>query len=69
MNKTKLTPQQIELLDNLIAMTIEPALQEDVCIPDMSDMKEDHPDYDQVWEDRVNVLYVEALTYLKNNLY
>ena len=69
MNKTKLTPQQIELLDNLITMTIEPALQEDICIPDMSDMKEDHPDYDQVWEDRVNVLYVEALTYLKNNLH
>ena len=67
--KTKLTPQQIEQLDNLIAYTIIPALQEDVCIADMSDMKADHPDYDQVWEDRVNVLYGEALTYLKNNLH
>ena len=66
--KTKLTQAQMELLDNLIIQTIEPALQEDVCIPDMGDMKEEHPDYDQVWEDRVNVLYVEALNYLKNNL-
>ena len=66
--KTKLTPAQLERLDNLIIQTIEPALMEDVCIPNMDDMKEDHPDYDQVWEDRMNVLYVEALNYLRNNL-
>ena len=65
---TKLTDAQKQQIDDLIANTILPALQEDVCIADMSDMKADHPDHDQVWEDRVNVLYVEALNYLKNNL-
>lgn len=66
--KTKLTQAQMELIDNLIIQTIEPALQEDVCIPDMDDIKEDDSSYDDVHEDRINVLYVEALNYLKNNL-
>ena len=68
--KTKLTSEQIEQLDNLISETILPALQEDVCLPDMSDMfmEEDQEDFDNVYEDRTNVLYVEALNYIKNNL-
>ncbi len=66
--KTKLTSEQIEQLDNLISETILPALQEDVCLPDMSDMEEDQEDFDNVYEDRSNVLYVEALNYIKNNL-
>ena len=66
----KLTQDQIKQLDNLISQTILPALYEDVCVdPDMSDMVEDHPSYDDTYEDRLNVLYVEALTYLKNNLH
>jgi hypothetical protein len=66
--KTKLSQSQIDQLNHLLEFTILPALQEDVCNPDMSDMKEDDDNYDNVWEDRMNVLYVEALNYLKNNL-
>jgi hypothetical protein len=69
MNKTKLTEEQKQLIDDLIGNTILPALQEDICIPDMENMSQEHPDYDQIWEDRVEVLYGEALTYLKNNLH
>jgi len=66
---TKLTDTQKQQIDDLIANTILPALTEDgICDPNMSDMKEDHPSYDDVYEDRTNVLYLEALTYLKNNL-
>ena len=70
MNKPKLSDAQKQQIDDLISETILPALcnEDGVCDPDMSDMKEDHPDYDQVWEDRMTVLYLEALTYLKNNL-
>ena len=67
--KTKLTPEQIEQLDNLISETILPALQEDICLPNMEDMEEDQPGFDDTFEDRSNVLYVEALNYLKNNLF
>lgn len=66
--RTKLTDEQKQQLDDLITSTILPALQEDICIPGMEDMEEDHPDYDNVWEDRMNVLYGEALNYLKNNI-
>ena len=67
---TKLTQNQIDQLDNLISQTIIPALYEDVCVdPDMSDMVEDHPCFDDTYQDRLNVLYVEALTYIKNNLH
>ena len=67
--KTKLTPEQIEQLDQLISETILPALQEDICLPNMEDMDEEHPCFDDNYEDRSNVLFVEALNYLKNNLF
>jgi len=68
--KTKLSTEQLEQLDNLISQTILPALCEDVCVdPDMSDMVEDHPCFNDTYEDRMNDLYVEALNYLKNNLH
>jgi hypothetical protein len=66
---TKLSQEQIEKLDDLIAYTIIPALQEDVCIPNMEDMDEEHPAFDDTFEDRSNVLFVEALNYIKNNLF
>jgi len=67
---TKLTQNQIDQLDNLISNTIIAGIYEDICIdPDMSDMSEDHPAYDSEYENRLNVLYVEALTYIKNNLH
>jgi hypothetical protein len=65
---TKLSQEQIEKLDDLIAYTIIPALQEDVCIPNMENMDEEHPCFDDTYEDRSNVLFVEAKNYLKNNL-
>ena len=66
--KTKLTHEQLEQLDNLIAETILPALYEDgICEPDMEDVEDN--ENDDVYEDRKNVLYVEALNYLKNNLH
>ena len=67
--KAKLSDEQKQQIDDLISETILPALCEDgICEPDMSDIDEDHPTYDDVYEDRMNVLYVEALNYLKNNL-
>jgi hypothetical protein len=66
--KTQLSQDQIDKLDHLIEFTILPALQEDICNPDMKDMKEDDDNYENVWEDRMNVLYVEALKYLRNNI-
>jgi len=42
--------------------------EDGICEPNMSDVKEDHPEYDDVYEDRMNVLYLEALNYLKNNI-
>ena len=69
MKKPQLTQDQIEQLDNLISETILHALQEDgICEPDMSDMDEEHPSYDNEYEDRMNVLYAEAIKYLKNNI-
>jgi len=65
--KTKLSTEQLKQLDDLIAETILPALYEDgICEPDMSDVEDN--ENDDVYEDRKNVLYTEALNYLKNNL-
>lgn len=66
--KTKLNQTQIDQLNHLLEFTILPALQEDVCIPDMSDMNGEDESYDHAYDDRTQVLYVEALNYLKNNL-
>jgi hypothetical protein len=63
---TKLTDAQKQQLDDLIEHTILPALYEDVCEPDMEGVEDN--ENDDVYEDRKNVLYVEALNYLKNNL-
>ena len=68
MNKTKLNQTQIDQLNHLLEFTILPALQEDICNPDMSDMNEEDENYDHAYDDRTQVLYVEALNYLKNNL-
>ena len=69
---TKLTDTQKQQIDDLIVNTILPALQEDVCIPDMSDMEQEEElplTYDAVYDDRLDVLFGEALNYLKNNLH
>jgi hypothetical protein len=63
---TKLSQEQIEKLDDLIAYTIIPALQEDVCIPNMEGVSEEG--YTYVFEDRTLALFNEAKNYLKNNL-
>jgi hypothetical protein len=65
---TKLTDAQKQQIDDLITQTILPALCEDICIADMSDVSKSNSDWDDICEDRMNVLYVEALNYLKNNL-
>jgi hypothetical protein len=63
---TKLTDAQKQQLDDLIEHTILPALYEDICEPDMEGVEDN--ENDDIYEDRKNVLYVEALNYLKNNL-
>jgi hypothetical protein len=65
---TKLNDAQKQRIDDLITQTILPALCEDICIADMSDVSKNNSDWDDICEDRMNVLYVEALNYLKNNL-
>ena len=65
---TKLSDAQKQRIDDLITQTILPALCEDICIADMSDVSKNNSDWDDICEDRMNVLYVEALNYLKNNL-
>ncbi len=64
--RTKLSQEQIGLLDKLIEDTIIPALQEKICIPDMKDVSEEG--YPYVFDDRSHTLYREALTYLRNNI-
>ena len=64
----KLTDAQKQQIDDLITQTILPALCEDICIADMSDVSKNNSDWDDICEDRWKVLYVEALNYLKNNL-
>lgn len=67
--RIQLSDAQRQQLDDLITNTIIPALCDDgICEPDMDDTQEDHPAYDDVYEDRMNVLYAEALKYLRNNL-
>ena len=69
---TKLTLDQEARLNDLIAYTILPALQEDICIPDMSDMEQEEelpPTYDETYSERVDILMNQALVYLKNNLH
>ena len=67
MKTPQLSDKQIEQLDNLIEFTILQALYEDgICDPDMSDVKDE--DYDDVYQNRKEALYNQALTYLKNNL-
>ena len=69
MKLIQLTEEQIEQLDNLIHETILPALREDgICEPDMSDIHEDEPVYDNVWLDRSEKLIEEAIAYLKENI-
>ena len=63
-----LSREQLKQLDDLIEQTILPALQEDVCIANMDDVPKSDPNWEEICEDRTAVLYVEALTYLKNNL-
>jgi hypothetical protein len=65
---TKLTDTQKRQIDDLIEHTILPALQEDVCVANMDDVPKSNSNWDDICEDRMNVLYVEALNYLKNNL-
>ena len=73
MKRIKLNEEQIEKINNLIEFTILPALlEDDICEPDMGDVEdidEEETRYDDVYEDRKNVLYAEALNYLKNNLH
>ena len=65
---TKLNDAQKQRIDDLITQTILPALCEDICIADMSDVSKNNSNWDDICEDRMNVLYVEALNYLKNSL-
>ena len=68
--KTKLSAEQLKQLDDLIEHTILPALYEDgICEANMSDVPKSNSNWDDICEDRMNVLYVEALNYLKNNLH
>lgn len=66
--KTKLTDKQKDQLDDLVDSLMHAITENGVCEPDMSDVQADHPDYDNVYEDRMNLLYVEALNYLKNSI-
>jgi hypothetical protein len=65
---TKLSDTQKDQIDNLIQYTILPALQEDVCVANMDDVPKSDSNWEEICEERMNVLYVEALKYLKNNL-
>jgi hypothetical protein len=66
---TKLTDAQKQQLDDLIEHTILPALCEDICVANMDDVPKSDSSWEDICEDRMNVLYVEALNYLKNNLH
>ena len=58
--KIKLTPEQIQQLEDLITNTILPALQEDICIPESED--------DDIAIDQMMDLMNEAREYIKNNI-
>lgn len=66
---TRLRLDQEARLNDLISETLLPALQEDICIPDMSDIKDDSDIYDEVYCERAELLMNQAVTYLKNNLH
>jgi hypothetical protein len=68
MNKPTLTTDQLDKLNNLIEATILPALLEDICIADMTDVSKNNSDWDDILDDRMNALYAEAVTYINNNL-
>jgi hypothetical protein len=64
--KTRLSEDQIDKLESLIESVIIPALQEDICIPDMKDVSEEA--YPYVFDDRACTLYREAVNYIRTNL-
>jgi len=66
--KIKLSDKQIEQLDDLIDGLVHAITENGVIEPNMSDIQADHPDYNNICEDRMNLLYLEALDYLKNNI-
>ena len=66
--KTRLSNKQIEQLDDLIDGLVHAITEDGVIEPDMSDIQADHPDYNNICEDRMNLLYIEALAYLKNSI-
>ena len=66
--KTKLSIEQLNQLDQLIERTILPALYEDVCLANMDDVPKSDSSWDEICEERMNILYGEAITYIKNNL-
>ena len=66
---TKLNDTQKDQIDNLIQNTILPALTEDILIVNvMDDVPKSDSNWEEICEERMNNLYVEALKYLKNNL-
>lgn len=64
----KLSDNQKDQLDNLIDGLMCALTEDGVCEPNMSDINAEDPAYDHVFEDRMNLLYVEALQYLKNSI-
>ena len=66
--KIQLSDTQKDQIDNLVDNLLNAINEDGVCEPDMSDVKEGDSSYDNVYEDRSNLLYLEALNYLKNNL-
>lgn len=67
--KAKLSQEQINQLDDLIAQTILPALQEDICIPNINFIDKTSDVYDEIYNEHSSMLFVEAVNYIKNNLY
>ena len=62
---TKLSPLQLQKLDELISTNILQML-EYICVPDMKGVSEEA--YPYVFDDRVQTLFLEARNYIKNNL-
>jgi len=65
--KTTLTQTQFDKIDVLLN-TIEETLQDDICVPDMDDVNKNNPDWEEIYIERANILYMEAYNYLKNNI-
>lgn len=66
-SKTQLTDKQIQEINRLIEHNILEVLC-DICEPDMSDIKEENVVREEIQRDRANVLYSQAIRYIKNNL-